>query len=92
MSSTIVYKATAKAIRKGVMTADDRLILLGDGTAMLFCKGHLIQSDVTYKGKDSHIVATDEPLPEALHITKRELAHIQDNAIAIPVPTLILTR
>jgi len=86
----VVYKPSAKAIRKGVLFEDHRLILLGDGSALLYAAGTIIQSDILYRRKDSHLVATDEPVPESLHVTMREAAHIADNKISLPIKRLVI--
>jgi hypothetical protein len=84
-----VYKATPKAIMKNKLNKDQRLILMGDGTAILYnTNGVLEQSDLQYKKPDSHIVATDEILPWQLQVHPDEMKHIKDNNIKIPFKLL----
>lgn len=81
---TIVYKGTAKAIRNGAMSAEDRFVFLGDGSAAFWRGDRLTQSDVLYRKPDSHCEATDEKMPSTLKISQREMDHISDNGIKLP--------
>ena len=80
----VVYKASSKALRKGVMVAEDRFVFLGDGSAAYWQGDRLTQSDVLYRKPDSHCEATDEQMPSTLFISKRELDHVTDNGIKLP--------
>ena len=85
-----VYKPSAKALRRKVMKPTWRLILLGNGSAMLYEGDTLIQSDVAYRGKDSHLNVAHEPVPEELKVSVAEAAHIARHGIKLPVKKLII--
>lgn len=80
-----VYKPTRKALVSGAFGSDDdRIVFLGDGSAALFNKGVLIQSDVLYGRPDSHCVETDESVPVELVTSSQELRHIDKHGIKLP--------
>lgn len=82
--SKIVYKGSAKALRKGAWSPNDRFVFLGDGTVAVWVDDTLVQSDVLYKRPDSHCEATNEPLPTVLRCPQRELDHVNRNKIQLP--------
>jgi hypothetical protein len=103
-----VYKFSAKGLRRAPVDEFDRIILLGDNTALRYKHNVtidfqsvpngpyenivvdlLIQSDVRYRGKDSHLVYAHEPVPEKLYVRSQELKHIEENKIKLPIEKFI---
>ena len=82
--STLVYKATSKALRAGALSVEDRLVFLGDGSAMLFQGDRLVQSDLVYRRPDSHVVVTSETVPAVLRASKFEIDHVKRHGIHLP--------
>lgn len=82
--STLVYKATPKAIQAGALDESDRLVFLGDGSAMRFQGDRLVQSDLVYRQPDSHVVASGETVPASLRASKQEIDHVKRHGIHLP--------
>lgn len=79
-----VYRPSKKALSKNVFDSSDRLIFLGDGTAVMFNGDRLVVPDLLYKRPDSHVVVTTEPIPRELKVSKQQLEHIKSNGIKLP--------
>lgn len=71
----VVFKASPKGLRRTKLEADDRFVFV-EPDAVLWWKagtsGRLLQLDML-KTLDSHLVATDEPIPQAFTIERRLL-------------------
>lgn len=87
----IVYKFSAKAVRRG-HDPQARFVFLGGGSAAVWARGELVQSDLAYRAPDSHSEATGEPLPPKLRVSERELRHVEDNNIALPFTLEVVPR
>jgi predicted Mrr-cat superfamily restriction endonuclease len=83
-ANTVVFEPTAKAIKKGAMTADMRLVFNGDGTIAMWKGDELIGSDVPYTSPDSHCQATSETVPEILYAHPEEARRIEVLGMRLP--------
>lgn len=82
----VVCEPSAKALKKKAFNPEHRIILLHDGSAVLYDSNTLtlIQSDMAYQKVDSHLIETAHPVPEFLYCDAREQQHITTNNIALP--------
>lgn len=86
---TQVYRATNKAIKKGVMDPDDRIILLGDGDAIWYRQSNGIYLDtIAYRKKDSHITEANESPPKSFKVGQRTIDYLTKNGIVTKMNTI----
>ena len=88
----VIYKLTAKGLRNTKMTEDHRLIIRGDGSALLFLRSGLIeQVDLAYRRPDSHVEVTSESMQDyTFSISHQEYAQAQRYTIKLPDNTVVL--
>ena len=82
-----IYRPTAKALKRTWMTDDHRLWLRGDGSAIMWEASTLkvVQSDLLYRRKDSHITDSGEAMPAHLIFEAEELRHCLEHNMSLPV-------
>lgn len=82
-----IYQPSAKAIRKNsfkdLNAKKFRLIFRNNQSALLYCDGEVIESNLYYRKPDSHVELVHEQIPTSLKVDKYLLDSINDNQIGM---------